>query len=212
MTTPADIMRQAINYQLRGANTAMPGSIVSYDYTQQKAQVQPDLRRKYKDGSVQSMPELVNVPVIFPQGGGFHMHWPLNPGDTVLLVFSQRSMDEWLKSGGEVTPQDPRMLDLSDAIAIPGLIPFSPASPAADNQNFNLEMGSARMRISPSGQFCFRGVSEELMSILDEMFSAIQAITVAADQAGVPNPVIPINNLATFTALQARFNTLKGSC
>lgn len=207
MTTPTDIIRQAINYQLRGVNTCLPAEIVSYDYTKQKATVQPLLRRQYRDGDVQSLPEITNVPVVFPKGGTFHMHWPLTSGDSVLLVFSERSLDNWLSTGGEVIPTDPRMLDLSDAIAVPGLIPFTPASPAQDNENFNLQIGSSRMRISPNGQFCFHGATEELMNIIDELFTILQATTVSTSLG--PQPFI---NLASYTALQARFNTLKGDC
>jgi len=212
MTTPSDIIGQAINFQLSGVNTCLPAEIISYDFTKQKASVQPLLKVKFTDGTIDPMPIIENVPVIFPSSKDFHISFPLNEGDTVLLLFSQRSIDNWLSTGGEVVPNDPRKFDLSDAIAIPGLRDFSQTSPAEDNTTFTLQLGSAKFKIDPSGTYCFKGATEELMSILDELFTAIEAITVAADQAMVPNPAIPINNLATFTALQARFNTLKGNC
>lgn len=217
MTTPSDIIRQAINYELRGVNSCIPASIVSYDYTKQQATVQPLLKARYKNGTtqgdIQSLPKITNVPVIFPKGGTFHMHWPLSVGDSVLLVFSQRSLDNWLVDGNEEAPQDPRMFDFSDAIAIPGLIPFSPASPAEDNENFVIQMGSAKMKLDPSGKFCFHGLTEELMSILDELFTLISSITtLAVAVPGNPAVFIPISNASAFTALQTRFNTLKGDC
>lgn len=212
MTTPTDIFRQAINSQISNIHTCLPGRIVSYDFSVQKATVKPLLSKRYKDDTIQSIPEIPNVPVIFPRSSSFSMHWPLNPGDLVLLLFSERSLDQWLNSGGEIAPLDPRKFDLSDAIAIPGLYPFSETSPAEDNDNFIIQIGSSKMKISQDGTYCFHGATEELMGIIDELFDAIEAITVAADQGGVPNPAIPINNIATFTSLQTRFNTLKGNC
>lgn len=205
MTTPSDIVKQAISSYLNSIHTCLPAKIIDYDFTLQKANVQPVLNKKFLNGDTPQMPVISNVPVVFPRGGGFNMSWPLNPGDTVLLVFSERSMDNWLQTGGIVTPLDPRKFDLSDAIAIPGLIPFSEPSGIQDNESFMIRNGSARMKISPDGTYCFHGATEELMDILDELFTAIQAITF---QTGVA----PLPNLATFISLQTRFNTLKGNC
>lgn len=216
MTTPTDILRQAINYELSNVHTCLPARIVSYDYTRQKADVQPLLNKRYKtnqpQGEILPMPQITNVPVIFPRTAEFSIHFPIKEGDLVMLLFSERSIDLWLTVGGQVTPQDPRKFDLSDAIALVGLYPFSEASPAEDNENFILKFQDAKVKISPDGKYCVHGQTEELMNILDELFIAIQAITVAADQGGVPNPTIPINNAATFASLQTRFNTLKGDC
>lgn len=212
MTTPADILRQAINSQIENIHTAIPASIVNYDFEEQKATVQPLIRNRFRDGRVEDMPEIVAVPVIFPRTANFSLHYPLNRGDYVLLLFMEKSIDQWLETGGQSTPLDSRKFDLSDAVAIPGLYPFSLLSPAEDNENVQVNFGLSKIKISPTGQYCVHGASEELMSILDELFTAISAITIAADQSGVPNPVIPINNLSTFTALQTRFNTLKGDC
>lgn len=209
MTTPTDIIRQAINYQLRGVNTAIPAEIVSYDYTQQRADVKPLLNRKYKgEEEGTPLPIITNVPVIFPRGGNFSMHWPLNAGDTILLVFSERSLDEWVYEGGQVTPNDPRMFNLSDAIAIPGLIPFSEGT-AEDNTNFNLTIGSSRMRISPTGTFCFHGLTDELVDLIQQIVGQLVAFN-GANGAGpvVLNPAY----ILSLQALQAKINAMKGDC
>jgi len=212
MTTPTDILRQAISAQLINVHTSFPATILSYDYTKQKANLQPSLKRKYKNGEIISLPVLTNVPVVFPRTANFSIHFPLNEGDRVLVFCCERSLDQWLSNGNNEAPLDSRKFSLSDAMAIPGLYPFSETSPAEDNQNFILKFENSKLKISPTGTLCFHGQSEELMSILDELFTAIENITIAADQGGVPNPTIPINNLATFTLLQSRFNTLKGTC
>jgi|GEM_PF-4698941 len=44
MTTITDALRQAIQFQLYDVHTALAGVIVSYDYTKQKAEIQPSLK------------------------------------------------------------------------------------------------------------------------------------------------------------------------
>lgn len=207
MTTPTDIIRQAVQSQLAGMHTCLPGRIVSYDYTVQKATVQPLLSKRYKDDTTQQLPEIPNVPVIFPRSANFSMHWPLNSGDLVMLAFSERSIDQWLNQGGIIAPLDARKFDLSDAIAIPGLYPFSSPSPAEDNDNFIIQMGSAKLKMSPDGKWCFHGATEELMGIIDELFGLLETTTVTTSLG--PQPFI---NVASYTALKLRFETLKGDC
>lgn len=210
MTTPTDIIRQAISSQLCSVHTCLPAEIVTYDFSVQKATVQPLLRKRYRDGTVQSLPEITNVPVIFPRSSTFSMHYPLNQGDNVMLLFSERSIDQWLNQGGEITPLDTRKFDLSDAIAIPGLFPFSSPSPAEDNTSFTIEIGSAKFKMDPSGTFCFHGVTDELMQVLTDLLAQLNTLSITPTPAvGVPlNPVVQ----TAIVAIQARLATLKGDC
>lgn len=59
----------------------------------------------------------------------------MKAGDGVLLVFSQRSIENWL-DGSKGSPDDPRMFDLSDAFAIPSC---NTKSPAADAENLSIQ-------------------------------------------------------------------------
>lgn len=76
MTTMTDAMRQAIQFQLYDVHTALPGQVISYDYSTQKASIQPCLKKSYLDGTTQEMPILNNVPVIFPKAGGASLTFP----------------------------------------------------------------------------------------------------------------------------------------
>jgi hypothetical protein len=71
----------------------------------------------------ESLPLLVDVPVVYPHGGGTTITWPLEPGDEVLVVFSDMCIDAWWQSGGIGVQPDIRRHDLSDGMAFPG--PFS---------------------------------------------------------------------------------------
>lgn len=133
-TTPTltEVIQAAIYQALQDLHTMIPGKIVSYDAPNQKAAVQPLIQRPviYSDGTVvtETLPVIQSVPILFPRGGALYMRWTLEVDDHVMLVFAERSLDAWLSSNGSVIdPIDPRTHDLSDAVAIPGLLPFSKA-------------------------------------------------------------------------------------
>ncbi|MFW8450019.1 Gp138 family membrane-puncturing spike protein, partial [Klebsiella pneumoniae] len=62
-----------------------------------------------------NLPLLVDVPVVFPRGGGCTLTFPVKPGDECLVIFADRCIDFWWQSGGIQEPVDERMHDLSDA-------------------------------------------------------------------------------------------------
>jgi hypothetical protein len=124
----ADSLEDVLEDALVGAlyarvHVSLPGRVVSYDLTTQTAAVQPIVRARFRseDDTVETyqLPVLPAVPVAFPQGGGCSITWPLQQGDDVLLVVSERSLDEWkATAAGEVAAQDARRFDLSDAVAL----------------------------------------------------------------------------------------------
>ena len=109
-------------------HTSLPGKIVRYDATTQKADVQPLIKERYTDetGAMQSrdLPVIPAVPVQFPGAGGYRITFPIATDDTGLVIFSESSLDKWLVSGGTVDPSDERRHDLTDAVFLPGLRDF----------------------------------------------------------------------------------------
>lgn len=115
-------IQQTVETMLGDINTQSPGTIVSYDATTNRAIVKPTLPKRLANDEELQSPQIVEVPILWPASGGgkagFTM--PLKPGDGVMLVFQQRSMEGWL-DGKNTMPDDPRQFDLSDCVAIPGL-------------------------------------------------------------------------------------------
>ena len=103
---------------------SMPGIIESFDPVACTCSVQPALKGQVADalGNFKSapLPVLVDVPVIFPRGGGCTITFPVKAGDECLVVFSDRCIDFWWQNGGVQEPVDPRQHDLSDAFAFVG--------------------------------------------------------------------------------------------
>ena len=131
-----ELLAEVSAFTLGRIETAIPASVVSYDPTLQTVTVKPTVSGRYQDPDTGSLipfplPTIAGVPVAFPSSSGFAITWPLAPGDTVYLVCADRSMDEWKTLGTpETVPQDTRRFDLTDAVAIPGLRPFTRPIPA----------------------------------------------------------------------------------
>ena len=127
-----DTLDAFIQRRLAQVNVSIPGRVQSYNASQQSATVQPLIQEAYikEDGTrgVRDLPIIQAVPVAFPGAGSYGFTFPLTKGDTVMLLFSQASIDKWRKQGGKVDPLDDSRHDLSDAIAIPGLRSFSEAT------------------------------------------------------------------------------------
>lgn len=136
MKTPriSDLVELILQNRLNEFHTCIPGRIVEYDATKQEATVQPLIKRRYYDAGpnadgIQEQPPIVAVPVVFPSAGTGILSFPVKVGDIVLILFSERSLDNWLFSDGAslIDPQDHRQFNYSDAIAIPGIYPFQKA-------------------------------------------------------------------------------------
>jgi len=95
-----------------------PGVVVSYDARRCRANIQPAIRRA---GATSNDPIVQDVPIAFPRCGSARLVFPLEEGDDVLLVFSDRTLEQWQTAPGgrTVTPTDARTHDLTDALAIP---------------------------------------------------------------------------------------------
>ena len=146
----SDALDQFMRNRVAELRVAMPALITSYDFRTQRASVQPTIRRKYADGRIEAYPVINNVPVIFQRSGGASLTFPVKVGDEVLLIFLDRSADTWLSQGGTVDQDDNRMHSLNDAVAIPGLKPFSSPSAAKNNDDVLLTYAGAEVEITPN--------------------------------------------------------------
>ena len=73
------------------------------------------------------MPQLVDLPIAWPGGGGCTLTFPIKPGDECWVVFGSRCIDSWWQKGPQTTgttiavPPDERMHSLSDGVAYVGV-------------------------------------------------------------------------------------------
>lgn len=121
---PEETVRSALDARLAGLWTALPGIVQSFDAATQTVSVQPAIQaaRILTDGTRETvtLPLLVDVPVVFPGGGGLVLTMPVAAGDEALVVFSARCIDAWWQSGGVQPAMEARLHDLSDGFALIG--------------------------------------------------------------------------------------------
>ncbi|PHM33341.1 Gp138 family membrane-puncturing spike protein [Xenorhabdus innexi] len=138
--TPFLLMQESIR---SGLYVAIPSIIQSFNADAVTVTAQPAIRGKIinSKGEAESvaLPLLVDVPVIFPRGGGVTLTFPIKPGDECLVVFADRCIDFWWQNGGIQEPVDPRQHHLSDGFALVG-----PQSQAQKISNISTQ--SAQLR------------------------------------------------------------------
>lgn len=87
--------------------------------------VMPIINKVYEDNTTNGAPNILSVPIVTPQTRGSALILPVNQGDNVLLVFSQRDISAF--KGGARDQHDPetsRTGDINDAFAILGVNPL----------------------------------------------------------------------------------------
>lgn len=130
---------------------AMPGTISSFNAGTQRATVIPGVKLKVVQGNevtYVSLPEIQNVPITVPYGftSGVLLTHPIHSGDPCLIIFSDRSIDNFLQTGRSENPgallnhetTASRAHHLSDAICIPGLIADPQTVPSWNQENVEL--------------------------------------------------------------------------
>lgn len=116
------VVERSIGARLR---VALPGKVTKYDQEKGFADVQPLLLRKLEDEqSGKKLPVIPKVSVIHPRSSAGAVFLPLDVGDLVTLIFSDRALDRWKSGNGQfVEPSVSRQHDLTDCWAIPGGYP-----------------------------------------------------------------------------------------
>lgn len=207
MTTPeikslAAVVKQAIESRLYDVHTCTPGKIVSIDQSERKVSVQPLLRRKYNDGRIITLPIIYNVPIMDYRSGDAFVILPLAVGDTGALIFNERSIDNWLVTGGFASPDDPRKFDLSDAIFCPGLYPFS-STVSVESDALTIKNGSMKVEVKPNGKIKLENTSNEIVTLLVDLVQAI--LDARTNTALGPQPLLN----PEFSTIKSKLETFK---
>ena len=220
---PAEALFAATEAERREINTTLDGEIVSFDRATQRATIRPKLERKFGDKTLKA-PDLQEIKVAMPGGGGFGMHYDMKPGDPVTLHVRQRSVDKSQTEGGDANGAPGRMNDLSDAIAYPGggedakvmtNMPAGGAHFGKSNGKQGLQTradgssaivggpdGADKVTVTSAGKVDLTAGGESLMQILADVVSLLRDHT----NGGVP---MSTGNIATANAILARIATIR---
>lgn len=135
-------------------NCVSVGTIQSFDAQTQTAEVSINLYRTIigtgQPDTFMEYPLLLNCPVSFLFGGAGSLTFPVQKGDSCILLFCDRDMDTWLASGQVSPPNSLRMHDISDAIAIVGVRPSTRALSNYVTDGVELRLESSRVLLKDS--------------------------------------------------------------
>lgn len=127
----SDALKTMIKRMGAGMRMAIPAKVTSFDVITQMVTAVPVIRKIQTIDGVKKtieMPPVINVPMVFPHGqtAGFALTVPILPGDTVLLIIADRSIDKWVEFSGIQDPVESvesRAHDITDSLAIVGATP-----------------------------------------------------------------------------------------
>lgn len=206
-----EFVERMIHQRVMELHTAAPGIVTKYTPEKQTADVQVAIKRKtLADGKTMAVPILKNIPVLFPRTGKSHIHFPLEKGDSVLLIFLERNIDPWLTSDGKsiVDPDKrARFHDYNDCVCLPGFFP--PTAPLvfdSEPEGQGVVFVSEKMKISLTSDgkiFLSRKAKAPteplvlgtvMMAALTEIITQMKAITKALQDGpvGVGNMGAPV--------------------
>lgn len=203
-----DTIRTIIDRVMLDVCVCLPGKIVSYDFETQYADVEIQLLQGYSNGNTLPYPVIPNVPVKHPRGlgGTAFIHMPLVAGDDVVLVFSQRSLDNWKTQGGMSDPDDPRKHHITDAYALVGGSALPDAFTPETDDAIEITNGAASLQVFADGGFKIKNGENELVSLVQQVVALLgnPDETVVNTLLG-PQPLV---NFAQFQELAAQIETL----
>ena len=196
-------------------NVSLPARVEAYDVDEQRASVLPLLKRSLTTGETFTLPTITNVPVQWPSAnsGTAFLHLPLKEGDLGLVLFTDRSIDEYLSGSGQpVLPEEKRFHSLSDAVFVPGVLPFSQAISTADSDNVILRNGNMKVILQPEGRISIEGAGQEFLTIVDSFIQNVISlnISIASGSSAGVWPISPAT-LASLQLTRTKLATLLGT-
>lgn len=205
-------------------NCVKIGQITAFDDTRRTVRVQLLFKRVLPNGALQSYPALVDCPVFILQGGGSAVQLQITPGDQCIVLFADRNIDAWFKSGTEQPPFDGRAHDLSDGIALVGVNSLASQLESYEPDAFRLFFsgttgaelrlldGAASLRsaknetmaeINMAAQMIeIKNATTSLLTLMNAFITVLEGLQVTG-----PLPLTPAS-IAALEAQKAQFATL----
>ena len=159
-------------------NTAIPAIVDEFDVATQRVSATPATKAKYidPDGNIKYIdyPKITNIPLAITKCPGLKITCPVKVGQNCTLIFSQRSIDNFLLEGKILPPAegpDPttstlRCMDMTDAMCFPGIITNKEAIPNYNNSAIEIRSsdGSTKISVEENGLNFVQGGATLTMS------------------------------------------------
>jgi hypothetical protein len=128
-------------------NCHMIGSIISFNATNQTAEVSLKFKRQLQTETV-NYTVLKDCPVIIHK----YERKPILPGDECLILFNDRNIDSWFNGGTATVPNNILLHDMGDAIVLIGLHSLPNSISNYDNTKLGFTDGNASLLINTTNE------------------------------------------------------------
>lgn len=162
----------------------------------QTCEISLQLKRRISGSKIADYPVLVDCPYFVLSGGGAYIDLPVSPGDFCLVLFNDRNIDEWWSTANVKEPQDRRKHNLSDGIALVGIMPET--TPLAKDGTFVRVLGTS-------------GPGNEERALKGEKFNTDLNSFLTTVIAGTTTVGSSAQNAAALTAINAAANNFLGT-
>ncbi len=127
MDLGADVKWAAGEWCKDNMHTAIPAIIEEFNSVEQRAVVQITVKARIRIDSGERderedrlRPLLVDVPVQFPQAGGYSLTFPVKKGDECVVFFCERDISNWKNFGGIQPIGRDAPFNVNNAVAVLG--------------------------------------------------------------------------------------------
>lgn len=112
----------AIDKIVQGLSNRLPGQVIAYDRTTNRAQVQILVPLVTTDNIVVPRAQLLSIPVQIDGGGGIFISFPLQTGDLGWVEANDRDISLFLQTYNSTTPNTYRKWNFADAKFTPDVM------------------------------------------------------------------------------------------
>lgn len=203
-----ELMKQEIYLQM---NCHAIGTVQGFDAAAQTVQVTINYQKTYFRGAnlneptYVAYPVLVDCPIVILTGGAGRLTFPIAVGDTCLVLFNDRDMDNWFSSGQILPVKTQRMHSFSDAIALVGIRSLKNVLEDYDEERVSLEHGTTRVAVGAE-KVLVENEATTLLEVLNGLIDVIKGLSTTNAVVGAPCALSP----ATIAQLESYKTTIGG--
>ncbi len=180
------------------------GEIISFDSSVQTARIKIGYKRVI-DNKIYNYPVLVDCPVIVLSGGNSGITLPIQSGDTCLVLFCDRDLDNWFESGQITTLNSNRVHDLSDGVALVGI--RHKQNVIENYVNDRAKFYYDDTEISLKDKVKFQNANKNLKTLIDSFIDILVGLTTTNCVVGAPVSLAP-SVISQLNALKSEFGEL----
>jgi hypothetical protein len=204
MSDMVDTMDTWLQGRMEEIHTSMPGRIQTYNPSTRTATVVPSVRLRSMHGDLLEVKPIQGVPVVWPSSAQFALiPAKLEPGDGVLLHFTEVGIGNWISGKSTMDADDETRFSLQDCIASPGLFQPKNLKPQdLKGADYGLVGTKGEVIGGKDGKVSIKNTETDLRAVLESMQTMLSIMDVhhTALNAFAPGYPTQVTNLTSMLA------------